>query len=345
MVYAAHNSIYRAGIIQAVGRQGQFQRSLSDTCAAWVMANVIMDRPMNTIRPWAMVSPGRLHKQILAGAVITNAAHMPLIHPTIYASEAAAESSRWRENGTVDGMAAAAKPIFAMGERPSFLITYQPEGQGQRISSAVCWEGEETALRDKLEAALGAMKGWRVTRFTRGREVPCTQPFETLKRQPHGTSPEAGEGACRDGGRDRARTHQRRRNTRPMADIRHATPTDFHLNGTTGGRSHDHHHQTPTPQAALPTTPSADRDHKVEFCCGVCLFAVYGAGHRPRAALPPLSDQDDFGWTRWTQRQPEGRARAVGPAGPRSRVQGPHARPRVVLWSGSCPPHRRHSRS
>ena len=191
-VDAAHNSIYRAGIIQAVGRQGQFQRSLSDTCATWIMANVIMDRPMDTIRPWAAVRPGRLHKMILAGAVITNAAHMHIVHPDIYASERAAEADRWRHHGTVEGMIAAAKPTYAQGERPSSLVTYQPGGQGQRISHAVCWEGDEATLRDKLEAALGAMKGWRVTRFTPGQEVTRKALLQSLTRPVSATSPDDG---------------------------------------------------------------------------------------------------------------------------------------------------------
>jgi hypothetical protein len=120
---------------------------------------------------------------------------MPIVHPKIHSSERGAESDRWRDFGTVARQIAAVREVVKHDRRPSFLVEYQPAGQGHKLSPGVFMEGEGDRLRAKLEAGLGPLVQWEVRRFTPGTDVLRNQLHQDLTRPVRSTSPEETEAA------------------------------------------------------------------------------------------------------------------------------------------------------
>ena len=131
-VDVTHDSIFRASVIQASGRIDQFRRSLDNTCVTYIMANVIMDRPMTSIRPWLSVRPGRGQTMITTGRVATSRVGMRILHPDLYSSERAADSARWREDQTIPNMIERTRKVVALDGPAWLMARWQAHGQGQR---------------------------------------------------------------------------------------------------------------------------------------------------------------------------------------------------------------------
>ena len=131
-VDAAHDSIFRASVIQAAGRIDQFRRSLDNTCVTYILANVIMDRPMTSIRLWSQVKPGRGQSEIAAGRVAFGRVWMHILNPGIYGTVREADTTRWREDGTMARKRERVLRIIALDSVPWFSGRGQAAGQGQK---------------------------------------------------------------------------------------------------------------------------------------------------------------------------------------------------------------------
>jgi hypothetical protein len=59
--------------------------------------------------------------------------------------------------------------------RPRCEFVFQPPGPGHKPRAVFALAGAEAAVRDAIEAKVGAVTVWRVRRLTRGREdIPTT---------------------------------------------------------------------------------------------------------------------------------------------------------------------------
>jgi hypothetical protein len=167
---AVHRGIYDTSVTQALGRPRPLERTATNPSIAYVMANVVTDRPVMTLGRFQDAKPDRLVKMVLRGTVLFNAAHAAMLHPGLFRTPKAFERARENAHGTVADMIAATKAITRKDFAPWFLVTYQMAGQGNKWSQAVVRDGGEAGLRAALEAALGALVLWRVRSFTQGLE-------------------------------------------------------------------------------------------------------------------------------------------------------------------------------
>ena len=125
-------AIFRASVIQAAGRIDQFRRTADNPCVIYILANVIMDRPVQSIRPWSSVRPGRGQREIVTGRVALGRRGMHTLHKDIYGSERSADSARWREDGTMARKRARVLGIIALDSVPWFSAIAQAAGQGHK---------------------------------------------------------------------------------------------------------------------------------------------------------------------------------------------------------------------
>jgi len=183
-----HRSIFLPSIAQAAGRQSQIDRTASTPAVTFILANVVMDRPVDSIRLWRGVRLDRLGKMILRGRVVTNANHMTMLHADLFQSPKAASNARQRFAGTVADVIEATREVVQHDPRPWVRIEYQPAGQGQRPSVALIPAAEADDLRAELEAELGGLD-WTVHPFTDGEKVVPTRPIQYFERAAGTTSP------------------------------------------------------------------------------------------------------------------------------------------------------------
>jgi hypothetical protein len=186
-----HRSIFPASVTQAAGRQSQIDRTASNPCVTFILANVVMDRPVDSIRFYRSIRVDRLGKMILRGKVITNAAHMHLVHPDLFPSAKAASNARHRSAGTIARTIQATYEVVRQDPRPWVLIEYQASGQGNGRCIAITPAGTEDDLREEYEAKLGRLPLWQVAPFTSGLEGVPKPAFQYFDRAAGTTSPAA----------------------------------------------------------------------------------------------------------------------------------------------------------
>jgi hypothetical protein len=194
-VDAVHDSIFRSSVIQAAGRVGQFERTAENPCAIYIMANVVMDRPVQSIRFWSSVRPGPGQRETVTGQVACGRRGMRTLHPNIYSSERSADSHRYREDGDIARKRARVLAIIASDTVPWFSAMAQAAGQGHKPEEFFFREGRGEALKAALEADWGPLVMWEVTQVTQGTDVLRTQLHQALTRPVRSTSPEEEEAA------------------------------------------------------------------------------------------------------------------------------------------------------
>ena len=193
-VDATHNTIFAPSVVQAAGRVGQFHRTPDNTCVTYIV-NVIMDRPMTSIRPWEAVRPGPgaagdRDRQggwaAVACTPCTRVSTAPSVRPTCTAGARTARSPtsvrvclRSSRSDTV----------------PWFSVMAQAAGQGHKPEEFFFRRGTGEDLRPPWKPPGGALVMWEVTQVTRYQvtEVLRSQLHQDLTRPVRSTSPDWGE--------------------------------------------------------------------------------------------------------------------------------------------------------
>jgi putative DNA primase/helicase len=165
-------SICEAELIQAIGRGRAVNRTADTALAIDLLTDVVLPLTVNEVLEWDALRPTRQDVMAVSGVVLENAADMARCFPELWESADAARQDRRRSvtNGYYR--------IFSNSRmsHSSALVTYQPEGAGQKPRRATfdltCIADPEAWLRERL----GPLSRCEVARDASGSATPPLQP-------------------------------------------------------------------------------------------------------------------------------------------------------------------------
>jgi Bifunctional DNA primase/polymerase, N-terminal len=143
-------------VIQAIGRGRGVNRTADNPLEVQVLADVALPLIHDRVVSWDAILPDILQRMLLAGMAVDSPTDAAVLHPELFSSEAAAESTLRREGFNRHS------PIGIIYRGMTVKYSrYRRGGPGRGWQTAYWLDGDADAARATLESTLGPLMGWK----------------------------------------------------------------------------------------------------------------------------------------------------------------------------------------
>lgn len=145
-------------VIQAIGRGRGVNRTDANPLEVQVLADVALPLIHDRVAAWETVAPNIVQRMLLAGIAVDSPADAAALHPDLFQTPEAAKKDFQRAAfGGQIPIENAYRDLSLKSAR------YRRGGKGRSWQSAWWFSSNQTGVRQRLEAALGALDGWQAS--------------------------------------------------------------------------------------------------------------------------------------------------------------------------------------
>ena len=173
---AVHEAIYDQAFVQGgLGRGRGINRSVTTPLEIFVYGNVPLPVPLASLSRW---QPNRERMLLADGGTHSNARDLFHFCGDAFPNEEAA--AKWRQRNPFDEDRI--RILIADDPRPYSKVTWQPNGQGQKVRRSIVPTAAVGALRRAaLSSFRSGLRSWQVEQLTAGEPapLPSAAPIDT----------------------------------------------------------------------------------------------------------------------------------------------------------------------
>lgn len=130
-------------------------RTEANPLEVYVLADVAVPLVFERLTTWDVERPDVVQRMLLAGFVVNSPADAALLHPELFYS--AEQARKAMDRAAFNGQ----NPIGTCYREMSVKSAgYRRAGRGRGWQRIWWIEGEESAIRQRVEASLGRLAGW-----------------------------------------------------------------------------------------------------------------------------------------------------------------------------------------